>query len=1311
MYVDASDKKFAQAMSRYENLGRYTTPVKRMKRKLVGREAEMRSVSAAMERAELSNVILLASAGSGKLLPLDTPIPTPTGWTTMGELERGDEVLGRDGKPTTVTFTSEVDESPRLFELEFSDGTRQVACVDHQWLVCEATSERVMTTGDMLREGIVTPDGGSRFSIRLAEPLDLPEASLPVDPYVLGAWLAAGDVGLDGSARLVSADIEVVRAFEASGYPGRRIVGERGKEVADTYAFEGLGEALAGIGMGVGKHVATEYLRASHGQRLALLQGIMDAAGSVGEHGEAEVSLVGARLADDACELVRTLGITICRREAERGGHHRMALTTTQRIFRLPRKDERHMGAARPAQRHIWLVGIRPVDSVAGKCIQVDNEDHVYLCGRNFLPTHNTALVQGLMMRDPSRVFLETNLSQMIADAKNPDEIGNMLKRLFDEASQFGVMTKHEVVLFMDEFHQIVQLSAAAVEALKPLLADSATRGIRVIAATTYEEFRKYISDNQPLVERLQRINVPEPDRETTVEILKGMAERYGVADDIIGNALYETIYDVTQRHIPANAQPRKSILVLDAMVGWHRAEHRKFNNKLLADVIFESEGINIAFSVDPSTIRDELDRRVLAQTYATRVVEERLQLCVAGLNDQSRPQSSFLLCGPTGVGKQIANSTPVPAVSPENGSLIYIRHGDLKVGDTIFDAHGRPTHVLGTFPQKSIPMYRVTFSDGRVIEAGDNHLWAVYSAKLRRAVSKEGKHRGPYVMTTQEIVDAGVVSTYDGDTRRHLKWFIPMNGAVDTAPLDVPVDPYVVGAFVGNGCLTAEALTFSGDDEFVVDEISRLICAEGHRMCEGANYSWCFHLTDDTAGAFGSRWSCQGQATKCLQTETVFGDMPELFGVKSAERRIPARYMAGSTEQRWALVQGLFDTDGSVSADDRVRVSYSTFSEDLAKDVVQLLFSLGISSRYTSHYRERECEDGTVRTMLEHTVRVRCAAEDKPRLFRLPRKRERAERAVEVAASRKRVKRFDMVGIESIEPIGVDDAQCIYVDNDEHLYQVGQFVVTHNTELTKQLSRLLFGDSTRSLIRMDMAEYANADSLERFRMELTARVWEHPYSIVLLDEVEKACPEVTRVLLSVLDDARLSDRNGREVSFLNCYFVLTTNAGTEIYRTIAQYESDDSGDGSFLARYDRLIRRSLTASTGGVKFPPELLGRMDCIVPFQPLSYNTMRQICVMRLKELRQKLLAKYGIDMSVEGRVVTYLVEDSLTNDSDAGGARAVMSKLESEVTTGIARFVNMHPDVRNIHVEMEGELASENKARISSDACVKIKGVVG
>ena len=175
--------------------------------------------------------------------------------------------------------------------------------------------------------------------------------------------------------------------------------------------------------------------------------------------------------------------------------------------------------------------------------------------------------------------------------------------------------------------------------------------------------------------------------------------------------------------------------------------------------------------------------------------------------------------------------------------------------------------------------------------------------------------------------------------------------------------------------------------------------------------------------------------------------------------------------------------------------------------------------------------------------------------------------------------------------------------------------------ETVKQLAKILF-DNKNHLIRMDMTEYANPDSLERFRRELTARVWAQPYSIVLLDEIEKACSPVTRILLQVLDDGRLSDENNREVSFTNCYIVMTTNAGSEIYKNIAQYNVDDTGSGEQMARYNKLIRNSIMSTTGDNKFPPELLGRIDCIVPFQPLSEKTMKSIVKMKLIALKSEL-----------------------------------------------------------------------------------------
>lgn len=526
-----------------------------------------------------------------------------------------------------------------------------------------------------------------------------------------------------------------------------------------------------------------------------------------------------------------------------------------------------------------------------------------------------TALVQGTMERDAERLYLEVDLARMIADCQNDtNEMAAKLKMLFSETEACVCNEEQEIVLFIDEFHQVVQLSAAAVEALKPLLADSGTRGIRVIAATTLEEFNQFIAPNQPLVERLQRINVPEPDEDATVEILRNMAKTYGVDNLFFDDHVFHMIYEYTNRYIPANSQPRKSIKVLDAMVGWHRAENRKMDDRLLADVIQESEDVNVAFRVDASMIKKRLDEKVLAQQYATSQIERRLQLCVADLNDKSKPMSTFLFTGSTGVGK---------------------------------------------------------------------------------------------------------------------------------------------------------------------------------------------------------------------------------------------------------------------------------------------------------------------------------------------------------------------------------------------------------TEMTKQLAEILFQDQRR-LLRFDMTEYANDDSLERFRDLLTTRIWEHPYSIVLLDEIEKACSAVTRLLLQVLDDGRLTNRNNREISFTNCYIVLTTNAGSEIYKTIAQYgESNSEKDMEIIAKkYDKLIRRSLSETSGDNRFPPELIGRIDVMVPFQPLSRDTMSNIVKMKLRKLKEQVRARHGVHLVIDKDVIRYLVEDNLSTDSDSGGARIVMSKLETEVTTNVARYINEHPFASRIAVKVDGDMAIDNKRQLESRASIKV-----
>lgn len=263
-----------------------------------------------------------------------------------------------------------------------------------------------------------------------------------------------------------------------------------------------------------------------------------------------------------------------------------------------------------------------------------------------------TALVQSCSIEDTKRHYREVDLSKMISELDDMDKLANLIKTMFAEASKYSREMRKEVVMFIDEFHQIIHLSKAAVEALKPILADSGTRGLRIIFATTFEEFEEFVKPNQALVERLERINIRGASKELVIKILKGMSERYEVDHLFYNDSIYELIYDYTNRYIPANSQPRKSILVLDRMIGWHRYSGRAMDFSLLADVLSESEGVNVNFKVKANEIKDRLNRKVLAQEFAVDAVTQRLFICVAGLNNPGKPMGSFLFTGSTGVGK-----------------------------------------------------------------------------------------------------------------------------------------------------------------------------------------------------------------------------------------------------------------------------------------------------------------------------------------------------------------------------------------------------------------------------------------------------------------------------------------------------------------------------------------------------------------------------------------------------------------------------------------------------------------------------------
>lgn len=1324
----------------YPHMALYTDFLKPMERPLLGREKEMRQLMAAMARPELSNVILLAEAGTGKANSVDTilPVADERGYIRLGDVKVGDKVFNEDGYPVDVigVFPQGM---LHAYEVVFADGTSVVCNDEHLWAArtCKQHHDDkpygVHTLRDMMDYGIVKSKkrpGRKDMNIKswyvpCNKAVKRPDVDLPVTPYVMGALIGDGCLTGKNAFEFSSADEPIVaRVAEGLGAVGYEksshnyswhFVAPDGLEGRSDkiymscrdVAVKLLNDDAAFGKKSIERRIPEMYLLGSESQRMELLRGLMDTDGTVtGSAGRvnASFSTNSSGLAKDVQKLANSLGYRTTLRQEKRNKKHKNAEYSvyfvvedeeTMNLFSLSRHIkwiEKHMRHNKKFHKIYDDMAIAEVRDLHRDeemlCIYVNSPAHLFQITENHIVTHNTALVQGTMAKDTDRAYLEVNLPKMIADQKNDNEIANKLKSLFKEVENFHNDEGKEIVLFIDEFHQIVQLSSAAVEVLKPLLADSGTRGIRVIAATTYIEYQANIAANLPLVERLQRINLPQPSKDVVVSILKNYAERYGVGDQFVGNNMLEMIYEYTNRYIPANAQPRKSILMLDSMIGWHRVDHRPIDMKLLSDVIYETEGINIAFRVDATSIKSQLDKVVIAQQFASTAIESRLQICCADLNNKNKPMSSFLFTGSTGVGKRLDDNTPIPVYTPD-GSAFWKRNGDLQVGDYVFDREGKPTKVTEVFHYKDCEMLEVELTDGRKILADPEHLWQ-YKSRFGNG-SKTWK-----VADTQTLMEKNQSKYYNtGRNAHNIKFVIPMNQPVQWDAIPYKTDPYVVGVAIGNGCLRERAFSVSSDDEDCIEHVADLIGAKSYKKSK-ASYTWTFELSDDADRTYYNQ--------TLYQTPNVLSEVPELVGKFSHEKFIPDMYKHGSVEQRWNLIRGLFDTDGTISHDDRFNVSYSTTSKRLAYDIQHVLYSLGISSSVNCHSREGKSD--------EYDVHVKIGNADKEKFFYISRKREVAKRAALSDAGKSRVKKFgDVIGIRDIRKTGIKcNATCIMVDNDEHLYQAGDFLVTHNTEMSKQLANILFEDE-RALVRMDMTEYALPESLERFRLELTQAVWTRPYCIILLDEIEKACAPVTRILLQVLDDGRLLDRNNREVTFKNAYIIVTTNAGSEIYKNISQYGADDTGSGKALEKYESLIRDSIKGTTGGGKFPPELLGRIDCLVPFQPLSEKTMATICLMKLNKLRDDIMKKHRIKVEYEKRVIPYIVQDKMTTDSDAGGARGVVSRIEREVTTELSRYINAHPEMRTggrtIYVCVEGELVVENKNRLATDAHIVIK----
>ena len=244
-------------------------------------------------------------------------------------------------------------------------------------------------------------------------------------------------------------------------------------------------------------------------------------------------------------------------------------------------------------------------------------------------------------------------------------------------------------------------------------------------------------------------------------------------------------------------------------------------------------------------------------------------------------------------------------------------------------------------------------------------------------------------------------------------------------------------------------------------------------------------------------------------------------------------------------------------------------------------------------------------------------------------------------------------------------------------------------TYLAKKLAEFMFG-SSEALIRIDMSEYTESFNVSRLigappgyvgyeeGGQLTERVRRHPYSIVLLDEIEKAHGNVFNLLLQVLDEGRLTDGNGRFVDFRNTVIIMTSNAGTRQLKDFGRGVGFTSGgSGSLmLNEQDKEHARSIVQKALSKQFSPEFLNRLDEIITFDQLDLNAIKQIIDVELKGLYKR-IEELGYTINLSDDAKQFVAEKGYDVQF---GARPLKRAIQTYIEDGISELI-VNGDLQN------------------------------
>lgn len=375
-------------------------------------------------------------------------------------------------------------------------------------------------------------------------------------------------------------------------------------------------------------------------------------------------------------------------------------------------------------------------------------------------------------------------------------------------------------------------------------------------------------------------------------------------------------------------------------------------------------------------------------------------------------------------------------ACSPDSKVMTptgWVKVRDLQVGDMICSPDKKdPSVVTRIHPSDNFEFYRIEFEDGSSVEASEAHEWAAWQTRKRNQKvllpDENGIIRCHNVMETKEIYDWFVKK--EGGMYKGCNLRIPLTDPIEIEtyadPALRPIDPYLMGVLLGNGALTNKRLlggviSFSDGDNEVVERITGICEAQGITV--------------------SSKWIEENNVWKVDIKDKAMAEFLEeigLAGKYSYEKFIPEVYKNAPLADRFNLVQGMMDTDGSV--DSRGHMEYSSASKVLSEDIQYVVRSLGGYATLTVKEEPVYTSASGEKKIGMPSYRVYIRSPYASKMVYLPRKKERCNDSFNGGTSP-----FGKT-IVSIEPIGKKEGMCISTSNPSGLYVVEDFTVTHNS-------------------------------------------------------------------------------------------------------------------------------------------------------------------------------------------------------------------------------------------------------------------------